>query len=161
VTISDEDWLTLDFPNRPPQEEGEHDLLRKALGGNPTSFHKSRDYLVTYNTEAEVRALKPVFTLLSQVESLGIIATAAGDEMDFVSRFFAPRAGINEDPVTGSAHCTLAPFWQKHLKKDELKAKQISARGGELICKIAGGRFLISGQAVTYLQGNIFYQLTA
>lgn len=156
VTIDDKGWLTLDFPNRPPKKETENDLLRKALGGNPTSFHKSRDYLVTYATEAEVKALKPDFALLSQVDALGIVATAPGEEVDFVSRFFAPRAGINEDPVTGSAHCTLAPFWQEHLKKDKLKAKQISTRGGEVICKVAGDRVMISGQAVTYLQGNIF-----
>jgi len=155
VTIDDEGWLTLDFPNRLPKKEAENSLLRKALGGNPTSFHKSRDYLVTYASEAEVSALKPDFALLSQLDALGIIATAPGDKVDFVSRFFAPRAGINEDPVTGSAHCTLAPFWQDLLKKDKLRAQQISSRGGEVICKVAGERVMISGQAITYLQGNI------
>lgn len=156
VTIDDQGWLTLDFPNRPPVKENEHELLRKALGGNPISFHKSRDYLVTYATEAEVKDLKPDFALLSRVDALGIITTAPGSDVDFVSRFFAPRAGINEDPVTGSAHCTLAPFWQQQLKKDKLTARQISARVGELICKVDGERVLISGQAITYLQGAIF-----
>ncbi len=156
VTIDEKGWLTLDFPNRPPVEVADHALLRKALGGNPTSFHKSRDYLVTYDSEDEVRDLQPDYSMLVRVDALGFIATAPGTEVDFVSRFFAPRAGINEDPVTGSAQCTLAPFWQQQLGKDSFTARQISSRGGELRCQVAGDRVLVSGQAVTYLQGNIF-----
>ena len=155
VSIDKNEWLTLNFPNRAPVEGSHNELLQKALGGNPTSFHKSRDYLVTYASETEIKDLKPDFGLLAQVDALGIIATAPGDEVDFVSRFFAPRAGINEDPVTGSAHCTLAPFWQKILKKDSLLAYQISTRGGVLKCKLENDRVKISGQAVTFLQGII------
>lgn len=156
VSIDKNEWLTLNFPNRPPVKESHNELLQKALGGHPTSFHKSRDYLVTYATEAEVKSLSPDYNLLSQVDALGIIATAPGDQVDFVSRFFAPRAGINEDPVTGSAHCTLAPFWQKELKKDELLGHQVSTRGGVIKCKVENDRVKISGQAITFLQGIIF-----
>jgi predicted PhzF superfamily epimerase YddE/YHI9 len=99
--------------------------------------------------------LKPDFELLSRVESLGIIVTAPDETVDFVSRFFAPRAGINEDPVTGSAHCTLIPFWAQRLSKTTLSAKQISPRGGELFCRLEGDRVAIGGRAAIYSRGSL------
>ena len=93
--------------------------------------------------------------LLSQLGRYGVIATAVGDEVDFVSRYFVPSAGIPEDPVTGSAHCTLTPYWAKHLGKTHFHAWQVSARGGELWCELDGDRVLISGHAVKYLEGSI------
>ena len=108
-----------------------------------------------FATEAEVRALRPDFAALQSVDALGIIATAPGSDCDFVSRFFAPSAGIAEDPATGSSHCTLIPFWSQRLGKAELFARQVSKRGGELFCRLAGERVRIGGEAVLYLKGNI------
>jgi predicted PhzF superfamily epimerase YddE/YHI9 len=99
--------------------------------------------------------LKPNAELVATLDAFAVIASAKGDEVDFVSRFFAPCAGIPEDPVTGSAHCTLAPYWASRLRKDVLRARQLSARGGELICKMKGDRVLIEGAAVEYLRGVI------
>jgi predicted PhzF superfamily epimerase YddE/YHI9 len=106
-------------------------------------------------TPAEVAALRPNLAALSELECLGIIVTAPGEDVDFVSRFFAPRAGIAEDPVTGSAHCSLIPYWSARLGKETLTARQLSARGGELFCRAAGERVKIGGHAVTYLRGEI------
>jgi predicted PhzF superfamily epimerase YddE/YHI9 len=116
---------------------------------------KSRDFLAVFETEAEVRALRPDFAVLKNLECLGIIATAPGDGCDFVSRFFAPAAGVDEDPVTGSAHCTLIPYWSARLGKSKLSAQQISRRGGELFCDLTGDRVRIGGKAVLYLRGEI------
>lgn len=156
----DGDKYTLDFPSRPPQPVTvlPMDLIH-ALGGQlPVEVLKSRDYVVVYETEEEVRNLKPDFNLLAKVDTLGVVVTAEGDnpEVDFVSRCFAPAAGINEDPVTGSAHCNLIPYWAEVLEKDQLHAYQISARKGELWCQLKGDRVLMSGKAVTYLKGEIF-----
>jgi predicted PhzF superfamily epimerase YddE/YHI9 len=110
-----------------------------------------------FNSPAEVAALKPNFDLLRQLDSLGIIVTARDQQADFVSRFFAPAAGIDEDPVTGSAHCTLIPFWSERLGKQEMFAKQISKRSGELFCRMLGDRVGIGGRAIVYLRGEIEY----
>ncbi|MEJ7694990.1 PhzF family phenazine biosynthesis protein, partial [Daejeonella sp.] len=101
-------------------------------------------------------SLSPDFVALSKIDSVGFIATAPGDNSDFVSRFFAPSAGINEDPVTGSAHCNLIPYWANRLGKENMHAYQVSARRGELWCQLKGDRVLMSGKAVTYLKGEIF-----
>ncbi|MGK7393032.1 MAG: PhzF family phenazine biosynthesis protein [Candidatus Cyclobacteriaceae bacterium M3_2C_046] len=148
-------WLWLDFPARPPEPTDDHPLLIEALGLVPSEVLKSRDYLVRYQDEAQILKIKPDFAKLSQLDAVGIIITAPGENVDFVSRFFAPRAGINEDPVTGSAHCTLIPYWAKALKKQELSALQLSVRGGEISCRLRDQRVLIGGEAVTYLQGVI------
>jgi PhzF family phenazine biosynthesis protein len=100
--------------------------------------------------------MRPDFNALSKIDALGIIVTAPGDNSDFVSRFFAPAAGINEDPVTGSAHCNLIPYWAEKLKKNELYAFQVSDRLGELWCELRGDRVLMSGKAVTYMKGEIY-----
>ena len=149
------DILTLDFPARPPQPCALPAALTRGLGALPANVLKSRDYLVVFDSAAEVRALRPDFATLKNLNCLGIIATAPGDDCDFVSRFFAPAAGVDEDPVTGSAHCTLIPYWAKRLGKNKLFARQISQRGGELFCELSGDRVLIGGKAVLYLRGEI------
>ena len=108
-----------------------------------------------FSDEAGVRTLKPDFALLKTLACLGIIATAPGKDCDFVSRFFAPGAGIDEDPATGSSHCTLIPFWAQRLGKTRLFARQLSSRGGEMFCKLDGDRVRIGGKAVLYLRGEI------
>jgi PhzF family phenazine biosynthesis protein len=147
--------LELDFPSRPPQPCNAPEALIRGLGKQPSEVLKSRDYLAVFASETEVRALRPDFAALQSVDALGIIATAPGSDCDFVSRFFAPGAGIAEDPVTGSSHCTLIPFWAQRLGKVELFARQVSKRGGELFCRLSGDRVRIGGQAALYLRGQI------
>jgi PhzF family phenazine biosynthesis protein len=147
--------LILDFPARPAQTVACSPELIEGLGAKPFQVGKARDYLAVFRREDDVRALAPNFARLAELDCLGVIATAPGKSVDFVSRFFAPRAGIDEDPVTGSAHCTLAPYWAKRLGKPRLRAEQLSARGGRLWCEIVGDRVKIAGHAVTYLQGKI------
>jgi predicted PhzF superfamily epimerase YddE/YHI9 len=125
------------------------------LGGHPEAVLAARDYLVVYGSESEVRALMPDLERLKHVDRFAVIVTAPGDEVDFVSRFFAPAKGVPEDPVTGSAHCTLIPYWSARLGKTELHALQVSKRGGELWCRNNGDRVKISGHAVCFLEGSI------
>jgi PhzF family phenazine biosynthesis protein len=146
--------LSMDFPSRPPQAGPSDPALAKALGGTPKSILASRDYLVVYESEEEVRALKPDMNALAQVDRMTIV-TAPGREVDFVSRFFAPGGGIPEDPVTGSAHCTLIPYWADRLGKTKLKALQVSRRGGELWCELRGDRVTMAGHAVEFMSGAI------
>ena len=150
------DLYTLDFPVREPQTTSIPDGLFAAMGGPaPIEILHSRDYFLVYETEADVLALKPNFPALGKVADMGVIVTAKGDHSDFVSRFFIPNAGINEDPVTGSAHCNLIPYWAAKLQKNELHAFQVSERKGELWCKLVGDRVLMTGKAVTFLRGEI------
>lgn len=154
----DNGLYTLNFPARPPQKTELPDKLLSALCYDkpPTEVYKARDHMLVYDSEADVKQLSPDFTALGKIDSVfAVVATAPGDVVDFVSRFFAPRAGISEDPVTGSAHCTLIPYWAERLGKNELHAYQISARKGELWCENRGDRVLMSGKAVTYLKGEI------
>jgi PhzF family phenazine biosynthesis protein len=155
TVTKDGDILTLDFPARPAGPCEAPPQLVAGLGRQPQFTGKARDYLAVFATEQEVAELKPDMAALAQLDSLGIIATAPGTKYDFVSRFFAPRAGIPEDPVTGSAHSTLIPYWSERLGKRQLQARQISARGGELICENRGERVGIGGRAVTYSTGFI------
>jgi predicted PhzF superfamily epimerase YddE/YHI9 len=152
-----DDLIELDFPSRPPTPCAPPARLLEGLGSKPSEVLRSRDYLAVFNSPAEVAALKPNFDLLRQLDSLGIIVTARDQQADFVSRFFAPAAGIDEDPVTGSAHCTLIPFWSERLGKQEMFAKQISKRSGELFCRMLGDRVGIGGRAIVYLRGEIEY----
>ncbi|MGD1094409.1 MAG: PhzF family phenazine biosynthesis protein [Bryobacteraceae bacterium] len=145
----------LDFPSRPPAECPVNPALIEALGAAPTTILKARDYLCIYQDEAQVRALAPNMEKLAAVDCFAVIVTAPGTDCDFVSRFFAPAKGIPEDPVTGSAHCTLTPYWSKRLGKTKLHARQISPRGGELWCEDRGERVRIAGEAVKFLQGHI------
>lgn len=147
--------LTMDFPSRPPESAAADDRLTTALGVQPEELHRSRDLLAVFRTQAEILDLKPDFAAIARMETPGLIVTAPGTDCDFVSRFFAPRAGVPEDPVTGSAHCTLIPFWSKRLGRSKLHARQLSARGGELFCEDLGDRVKISGYAVEYMQGSI------
>ncbi len=149
------DLLTLDFPSRPPQPMTASEDLLEGLGHPPREVWAARDYMAVFETEEEVRTLAPDFGRLAQVDRFAVIVTARGDRVDFVSRFFAPGQGLPEDPVTGSAHCTLVPFWSRRLGKKTLHALQVSARGGELFCEDQGERVAISGRAVRYLQGTI------
>jgi predicted PhzF superfamily epimerase YddE/YHI9 len=149
------DVLTLDFPSRPASLANAPEALLRGLDAHPAEVLKSRDFLAVFASEAEVRDLKPDFAALRSLDALGIIATAPGDDCDFVSRFFAPAAGVDEDPVTGSAHCTLIPYWAQRLGRTKLFARQVSARGGELCCELAGDRVRIGGKAVLYLRGEI------
>lgn len=148
-----EDLLTLDFPARPASSCSPPEALIEGLGFLPTFTAKARDYLVVFTNEREVRELRPDMKNLMRLDCLGIIATAPGDDCDFVSRFFAPRAGVPEDPVTGSAHCTLIPYWAERLERTHMRAMQVSPRGGELFCEHRGERVGIAGRAVTYSSG--------
>ena len=114
------------------------------------------DYLLLYNTQDDIEQSKPNLHVLKELKARGVIITAPGKEVDFVSRFFAPGSGVEEDPVTGSAHTTLTPFWSKKLGKTRLSAQQLSQRKGELTCEIIGERVKITGKAVTYLIGDIY-----
>ena len=147
--------LSMDFPSRPGSPTSIPDPLTRGLGVEPDEVLLSRDYLVVYDSEDKIRSLQPQMDYLLKVDCLGIIVTSPGKNSDFVSRFFAPKAGIPEDPVTGSAHCTLVPYWAKRLGKRELHAYQLSQRGGELYCEDLGERVKIAGEAVLYMQGSI------
>jgi PhzF family phenazine biosynthesis protein len=149
------EWLAMNFPARPPRRLEPDPSVAEALGAPPAELHAARDHLAVFAEQAEVEALTPDFDAIARLDALAIIVTAPGDSCDFVSRFFAPRAGIPEDPVTGSAHCTLVPYWSARLGKPELHALQVSERGGELICKHEGDRVVLSGQVAGYLRGEI------
>ncbi len=150
-----EKTLVLDFPSRPPEKCSSPLGPARILGKKPTEVWKSRDYLFVFSEEEDVLNMTPDFVSMMNWECLGVIVTAPGKTSDFVSRFFAPRAGVNEDPVTGSAHSTLIPYWAKRLNKTSLKALQLSGRGGELFCQDAGTRVKIGGKAITYFRGEI------
>ncbi|NUM52064.1 MAG: PhzF family phenazine biosynthesis protein [Candidatus Hydrogenedentes bacterium] len=147
--------LEMDFPSRPPEQCAVHPELVPALGKDPVSVTASRDYLCVFESAEEVLALNPDFTRLKQIDRFAVIATAPGTDCDFVSRFFAPAQGVDEDPVTGSAHCTLVPYWSKRLGKRSLHARQVSRRGGELFCEDRDDRVAIAGNAVLYMRGEI------
>jgi predicted PhzF superfamily epimerase YddE/YHI9 len=152
--------IELNFPATPPEVAEAPGGLENALGIEAKYVGKSRyDYLIEADAERVVRNLKPDFGRLRALSVRGIIVTsaAATEGFDFVSRFFAPGAGIDEDPVTGSAHCTLGPFWQERLKRDEMTAYQASARGGVIRVRVAGERVFLSGHAVTILRGELAF----
>ena len=149
--------LQLDFPARKPEPSSLDQAHLEAFHIQPKEVLKSRDYVLVYDSESEVRALKVNSNLLDpeDFERGGIICTAQGDNVDFVSRFFLPGASVFEDPVTGSSHCSLIPYWSERLDKDEMMAYQLSERKGYLNCTDLGERVLIAGNAVTYLEGTI------
>ena len=150
------EFLALDFPADHPEPSLPPDHLFEAIGKKPLEIWKGKtDYLLFYPSQEDIEAITPDFRLLKKVEARGIIITAPGYECDFVSRFFAPLVGVNEDPVTGSAHTTLVPFWAHRLNQLGFEAQQLSSRGGYLQCQLAGDRVLISGQARTFMTGSI------
>jgi PhzF family phenazine biosynthesis protein len=155
VVNRDGDLYALDFPARPPVACEVDERLFEALGVWPKLVLGARDLFCVFDTEAEVRAVKPNMVKLAAVDCFAVIVTAPGGDCDFVSRFFAPAQGIPEDPVTGSAHCTLIPYWAARLGKAKLFARQVSPRGGEIWCEDRGSRVTIAGQAFKYLEGTI------
>ena len=154
----DGERFVLDFPSRPPVECEMPAGLVEALGVEPTRVLKSRDYMAVYETEAEILALKPDLRAIGELDVHAVIVTAPGERSDFVSRFFAPAVGVDEDPVTGSAHCTLTPYWVERLGKNSLFARKLSKRGGEVYCEMAGDRVHLGGDAVLYLKGEIYVE---
>lgn len=156
VARRDGDRIALDFPARRASPADAPEDLLAGLGARPREVLRSSvDYLAVYETEDEVRALKPDMSRLMKVESLGVIVTAPGRESDCASRYFAPRAGVAEDPVTGAAHCTVTPYWAERLGKREIHARQVSARGGELFCEDLGERVRLAGHAALFSEGFI------
>lgn len=157
LTVKKEgDLLTLDFPADNVEVVESPEELHAALGIIPPETYRGKtDWMVVLKTQKEVESIRPDFGLMTELTGRGVIVTAPGEEVDFVSRFFAPQSGIPEDPVTGSAHTTLAPFWGKRLGKSELTAIQLSSRRGHLHCRVKGNRVEISGKAKTYLAGEL------
>jgi PhzF family phenazine biosynthesis protein len=149
------DLLAMQFPSRGGTPTDCPESLVRGLGTRPDEVLLSRDYLAVFRSPEIVKSIKPDMSHLMKLDGLGVIVTAPGQEVDFVSRFFAPKAGVPEDPVTGSAHCTLIPYWARRLGREELHALQLSERGGELFCKDLGEVVRIAGYAVTYLEGSI------
>jgi PhzF family phenazine biosynthesis protein len=156
VTIENE-LITMNFPPRKPEPAEAPQVILDAVQVEPVEVLKSRDYMLVFDNEATIRDLKPNRSILDLInlDPGGVIVTAPGKDVDFVSRFFTPQASIFEDPVTGSAHCSLIPFWSKRLGKVSMVARQLSSRGGKLFCKDLGERVSISGEAITYLEGRI------
>ena len=152
------DFLILDFPSRSAEQADIPEHLIAGLGCEVEGVFKARDYLVVLESENAVRDLQPDFSVLEKVDCEGVIVTAPGDEVDFVSRFFAPRIGIAEDPVTGAAHSTLADYSDERLGKNPLTARQVSERGGDLWCKLADDRVQIAGHAVLYVKGMLNWE---
>jgi PhzF family phenazine biosynthesis protein len=148
--------LAMDFPARRPEPTELSPFLAQALGAAPLELLRSRDLVAVFADESVIKNMRPDFDQLRQIrDSFAVIVTAPGTTADFVSRFFAPNAGVPEDPVTGSAHCTLIPYWAERLRKRRLHAVQLSQRGGELFCEHAGDRVRIAGNAVLYAQGEL------
>ena len=151
----DDGRLVLDFPAQPAKPCRPPAKLSEALRATPHTVLKGRDYFAVLDNEREVAAVRPNFEMVASLDAQGVVVTAPGDQCDFVSRYFVPAAGIPEDPVTGSTHCTLIPYWSERLGKRQLTARQISPRGGELFCEDHNDRVRIAGHAATYMQGTI------
>jgi PhzF family phenazine biosynthesis protein len=149
------DRLVLDFPSQTAPPVPLPAELTQALGAQPKAVLKGRDYLAVFEHEEEVAAIGPNFAAVAALDAQGVVVTAPGRKCDFVSRYFAPAAGIPEDPATGSTHCVLIPYWSNRLGRCELLARQISRRGGEFFCEDRGERVRIGGQAVTYVEGQL------
>lgn len=148
--------LTLDFPSDTLKKIYAPREILDAMNLKPQEAFQGRtDYMLIYRNQQEIEQINPDMALLKKFKARGIIITAPGDSVDFVSRFFAPGSGVDEDPVTGSAHTTLTPFWSQKLNKKNLHAKQLSKRGGDLVCELVGERVRITGKAITYLIGEI------
>ncbi len=160
LTVKKSDsYYELNFPSRPPEKSSLPKIIRDGLSIQPKEIWKARDYLLVYDSEDDIKNIVPNIAVLNQIniDPGGIIVTAVSqtEDIDFVSRFFTPQAAIFEDPVTGSAHCTLVPFWAERLNKTELHTLQISERVGELVCELRQDRVALKGKAVKYLSGTI------
>lgn len=159
------DMLWMNFPARPAIPVSQYKSIGSAFGLEKFEMYKSADLLVVADNEDIIKSLNPDFRMLGKVrdeaempgEGFGVIVTAQGTDCDFVSRFFAPDVGVNEDPVTGRAHCVLIPYWSKRLGKLSMTARQLSKRGGRLWCEDAGDRVMIGGKAILYMTGEIYH----
>jgi PhzF family phenazine biosynthesis protein len=153
-----DEMLFLDFPTDKLERlpDRQNDIIEKCIGVKPIELYKGKtDYMAVIEAEKSLQTLQPDFNEIAKLQARGLIVTAKGDDVDFVSRFFAPQSGVNEDPVTGSSHTSLIPFWAKRLNKNHLTAKQLSQRGGQLTCQFKNDRCLIGGKAKLYLNGEI------
>ncbi len=155
IITRDGNLITLNFPSNVPQKAEPNDIVGLALRKEPKELYFNKSYLAVFDSPQDILGIKPDFRAFEDVHSDGIIVTAKGDDVDFVSRYFVPSAGIDEDPVTGFAHTLLTPFWSEMLGKKKMSAKQISKRGGELVVENLGDRVNISGTAVLYSVGEI------
>ncbi|WP_309082328.1 PhzF family phenazine biosynthesis protein [Zhihengliuella sp.] len=157
VTRSPDGLITMDFPAQPPTPVDVDPLIARALGAEVLDAHRATDLIYTVADAQTVRELSPDLTYLASLPVRGIAVTANGDgtEFDFVSRWFGAQAGVPEDPVTGSAHCQLAPLWAEHLGTDAMTARQMSSRGGTVAIRLHGDRVHLSGRCVRYLEGNV------
>jgi len=151
----DGDLLVLDFPAQPPEPCETPEYILHAFGIEPVACLKSEDYIVVFELEEDVLTADPNLELLRKLDGRGVVITSVSNQYDFVSRFFAPNFGIDEDPVTGSSFTQLAPYWSAQLGRSKLYAKQVSSRGGEVMCELKGERVTIAGSAVKFLQGEI------
>lgn len=149
--------LQMDFPACPPTSCEILESLVQGIGARPIEVLAADDYMAVFDSEATIRAITPNHALLNQLDLRGVIVTAPGIDVDFVSRFFAPKCGVPEDPVTGSTHCELAPYWANKLGKNTLSAKQVSKRGGHLMCEVLHNRVLLSGGAVIFMEAEITF----
>ncbi|WP_114821591.1 PhzF family phenazine biosynthesis protein [Chryseobacterium sp. KLBC 52] len=150
----------MDFPSRMPETSTLPDIISRSLNIQPKEVFKARDYVLVYDSEEDVKKIcieRSVFDLIN-LDPGGVIVTATGTDCDFVSRYFTPQSSILEDPVTGSAHCSLIPFWSSRLGKDQLFARQISERGGELYCENKNERVIVAGKAQTYSAGHFWIE---
>jgi PhzF family phenazine biosynthesis protein len=155
TVVREKGLLSMDFPSQPPVACKTPRELLDGLGRKPLEVSCSEDYLAVFSGEDEIVGLDPDMGTLKKLDFRGVIVTAKGKKVDFVSRFFAPKLGVDEDPVTGSAHCALTPYWANKLNKQDLHAHQLSKRGGELFCSDCGDRVVISGRAVRFMEGSI------
>ena len=147
--------IQLDFPSRPPAQKAPPPEILQGLGATPLEYAEAEACLAVFATAEEILALKPNHAALTKLPQYGVIVTAPGRDCDFVSRFFAPQSGVPEDPVTGSAHCVLTPYWAAKLGRTRFHARQLSVRGGELWCELRGERVLIAGHARLYASAQI------
>jgi len=151
------DKITLDFPADEPIKIPNNELINNSLGVKAKEVFKSQfEFMAVLDSQEDVESLKPDLALVKKLPSLGLIVTARGNKVDFVSRCFFPQSGIDEDPVTGSAHVVMVPYWAKQMGKNKLSAIQLSARRGYIDCELAGNRVLMSGHANTYLEGDFY-----
>ncbi len=155
TVLQKDDWIVMDFPAQLPIPCNVPDEIAKAFSKAPIECLRSEDYIVVFETESDISSIEPDIDYLKKLDLRGVIITARSRKYDFVSRFFAPKYGIDEDPVTGSAHTQLIPYWARKLGKSKMTVKQVSRRGGEIICELHDDRVLISGKAVKFLEGKI------
>ena len=156
LTVAEyEGRLELDFPSRQGESRPVPQELCEALGAAPAELRAARDWMAVFPKQRDIENLAPNMAKIRALKTFAVIATAPGEDCDFVSRFFAPGAGVDEDPATGSSHCTLVPYWAARLGRESLHARQLSRRGGEFFCRLAGERVMIGGGTITFLEGQI------